>query len=141
MTRALAWLGVALVVVWVIAHLLYLGPVRDAAATTIAWILSLTATSAVIAALAVLAFGLVEAGRRPAWLGFVAAARTAAMVIGSGLVVVGLLHYRDTEPDGDVRWIVAGLAVLVGAAVVHAWITHTRRRRDRPGGPDMGPAD
>lgn len=128
MTRALAWLGVTLVVVWVIAHLLYLGPVRDAAATTIAWIFSLTAISAVVAALAVLAFGLVEAGHRPAWLRFVASARTAAMVIGSGLVVIGLLHYRDTEPDGDVRWIVAGMAVLVGATVVHFWIVHTQRR-------------
>ncbi|MGH7391234.1 MAG: hypothetical protein ACREM3_17510 [Candidatus Rokuibacteriota bacterium] len=128
MTRAVGWICVSLVVVWVIAHLLYLGPVRDATQKTIAWAFSLAAASAVVAALAVLAFGLVEAGRQPAWLRFVAGARTAAAVIGAGLVVVGLLHYRDTEPRGDVRWILVGVAALLGAGLIHWWVTRTHRR-------------
>jgi hypothetical protein len=41
--------------------------------------------------------------------------------------VVGLLHYRNTEPRGEIHWIVLGLVVLVGAAGVHWWLARRAR--------------
>jgi hypothetical protein len=121
-----ARIGIALVVAWVIAHLLYLGPVRDATGTVLAWIAGVAAASAVIAALTVLGWGVLQGRTNPAWLRFVAHARTAATIIGAGLVVIGLLHYRDTEPRPELHWLVLGVAVLAGAGIVHAWMQHHR---------------
>jgi hypothetical protein len=128
MIRLLGLLGIGLVLAWVIAHLLFLGPIRDAAEQALAWLLWLTAASAVTASIAVLAFGLVAGRSRPAWLRFLTWARTGAAVIGCGLVLVGLLHYRDTEPRGEIHWIVLGLAVLAGAGAVHWWVGRMHRR-------------
>jgi hypothetical protein len=128
MIRVLGLLGVGLVIAWVVAHLLLLGPIRDAAEQALARLLWLIAASAVAASLAVLTFGLVAGRSRPAWLRFVARARTGAAVIGCGLVLVGLLHDRDTEPGGEVHWIVLGLAVLAGAGAVHWWVVRLQRR-------------
>lgn len=128
MIRIVGSLVVFLVIAWAIAHLLYLGPVRDAAEVVVAWMVWLTAASAIVAALAALGFGLVTGPSRPAWLRFVSTARTGAALIGCALIVIGLLHYRDTEPQGDVRWIVLGLAVLAGAGIVHWWVVRTQRR-------------
>ncbi len=129
MMRLAGTLLILLMIAWVIAHLLYLGPIREAAEVTVAWAAWLTAASALVAALTALGFGLLAGPSRPAWLRFVGIARTGAAVIGAGLVIVGLLHYRDTEPaGGDVRWIALGLAVLAGAGVVHWWIVRTQRR-------------
>src|SRR5512134_354220 len=101
--------------------MLYLGPVREAAELTVAWIVWLAAASGLVAAITVLGFGLLQGRSSPAWLRFVRVARTAAALIGGAVVIIGLLHYRDTEPRGEVHWIVLGLAVLAGAAVVHWW--------------------
>jgi fermentation-respiration switch protein FrsA (DUF1100 family) len=128
MTRLVGYGATALVMAWVIAHLLYLGPIRDATELTLAWLITLGAASSLIAAVTVLLAALVLGGGSPAWLRFVETARTAATVIGCALVVVGLLHYRDTEPRGEVRWIAVGVAVLLGAGIVHAWIVRTRLR-------------
>lgn len=128
MTRLLGWLAVILVIGWVVAHLLYLGPIRDAAETTLVSALWLIAISGLVAALSVLTFGLAAGRSRPAWLRFVSWTRSAATVVGCALIVVGLLHYRDTEPQGEIRWIVLGLAVLVGAGVVHWWVIRTQRQ-------------
>ncbi|MGH7324975.1 MAG: hypothetical protein ACREJ9_10055 [Candidatus Rokuibacteriota bacterium] len=128
MSRLVGWITVSLVIAWVLAHLLFLGPIRDATETTLAWAVWLVAVSGVVAALTVLGFGLATGRSRPAWLRFVAWARTAAAVVGCGLVVIGLLHYRDTEPRGEIHWIVLGLAVLAGAAVVHWWVVRTQRQ-------------
>lgn len=49
-------------------------------------------------------------------------------MVGCGLIVIGLLHYRDTEPQGEIRWIVLGLAVLAGSGVVHWWVIRTQRQ-------------
>jgi len=69
------------------------------------------------------------AGRsRPAWLRFVQSARSVAAIIGCGLIVVGLLHYRDTEPSGEIHWIILGLGILLGSGVVHLWVVRTHRR-------------
>jgi hypothetical protein len=126
--RLLGSIVVVLLIGWVIAHMLYLGPVREAAELTVAWIVWLAAASGLVAAVTVLAFGLLQGRSSPAWLRFVKVTRTAAALIGGAVVIVGLLHYRDTEPRGEVHWIVLGLAVLAGAAVVHWWVLRTQRR-------------
>lgn len=128
MGRLLALVAFAFVAVWVIAHILFLGPIQDAAEVTLTWVAGLLAASAVVAAITLLGLGLFLGRSRPAWLRFVGQARTAAAVVGCALIVVGLLHYRDTEPRGEVHWIVLGLAVLVGAAVVHWWVVRVQRR-------------
>lgn len=128
MSRLVAGVAVLLLVGWVVAHVLYLGPIQDVAETTLAWVLWLAASSGVVAALTVLAFGLATGSGRPAWLRFVGWSRTAAAVVGCALVLVGLLHYRDTEPQGQIRWIVLGLVVLAGAGIVHWWVVRTQRR-------------
>lgn len=128
MGRVLSLVVLGIVAVWVIAHILFLGPVQDAAEVTVTWVAGILAASAVVAAITVLALGLFLGRSRPAWLRFVEQARTGAAIVGCALVVVGLLHYRDTEPRGEIHWIVLGLAVLVGAAVVHWWVVRVQRR-------------
>jgi hypothetical protein len=129
MTRAAGGVALVLVGVWVIAHLLYIGPVQDAAEATFVFILGFAAACLVIAALVLLGVGLVLGESRPVWLRFVRVARSAAAVVGGALVLVGLLHYRDTEPRGEIHWLVLGLAVLAGALVVHWWVVRTTRRQ------------
>jgi hypothetical protein len=126
--RVVGGIAALLVVVWVVAHLLYLGPIRDATEMTLAWGVWLVCAGGLVAALAVLAFGLVAVGTSPAWLRFVAGARSVAAVVGGALIVVGLIHYRDTEPRGEILWIVLGLGVLVGSGVVHLWVLRAQRR-------------
>ncbi len=128
MSRLVGWVVVALVIAWVLAHLLYLGPIRDAMERTLALAMWFVAASSVVAALTVLGFGLAAGRSRPAWLRFVVWARTAAAMVGCALVVIGLLHYRDTEPRGEIHWIVLGLAILAGAGVVHWWVVRTQRQ-------------
>jgi membrane protein DedA with SNARE-associated domain len=91
----------------------------------VVWFLS---ASALVAALTTLGFGLAAGRTRPAWLRFVAWARTGAAMVGGALIIVGLIHYRDTEPRSETHWIVLGLAVLVGAGLVHWWVIRTERR-------------
>jgi len=129
MSRTLGSLAALLVVAWAIAHLLYLGPIRDASEVVLAWALWLGAASAVVAALTMLAFGLIAGASNPATLRFVQWARTAAAFIGCALIVIGLLHYRETEPEGEIAWIVLGLAVLAGAGLVHWWVVRAQRRK------------
>lgn len=126
--RAVAVVAVGLVLLWVIAHVFYLGPVKDASELALVWAVWLAVAACVVASLTVLAFGLVAGRSRPAWLRFVQSARTVAAVLGSGLVVVGLLHYRDTEPRGEIHWVVLGVGILVGSGVVHWWVVRTQRR-------------
>ena len=128
MGRVLGSVAFALVAVWVITHILFLGPIQDAAEVTLTWIAGIAAASAVVAAITVLGLGLFLGRSSPAWLRFVEQARTGAALVGCALIVVGLLHYRDTEPRGEVHWIVLGLVVLVGAAVVHWWVVRVQRR-------------
>jgi hypothetical protein len=129
MTRGLGVIALAIVAVWVVAHLLYIGPLQDAAEITVVWVLGLGAASLVGAAIVLLAVAMTQGSARPAWLRFVRGARNAAAVIGGGLIVVGLLHYRETEPQGEIYWVVLGLAVLLGAGVVHLWVVRAIRRQ------------
>lgn len=129
MTRALGGAAFALVAVWVVAHLLYIGPVQDAAEATLVWMLSFVVACLVIAALVLLAVGMILGESRPVWLRFVRAARSAAAVVGTALVLVGLVHYRDTEPRGEIHWLTLGFGVLAGALIVHRWVVRVTRRQ------------
>jgi hypothetical protein len=129
MSRAAGSVALALVMVWVIAHLLYIGPVQAAAEITLLWVLGFIVACVVIAALALLGVGMVLGESRPVWLRFVRAARSIGAVVGSALVLVGLLHYRDTEPRGEIHWLALGLGVLAGSLVVHWWVVRTARRQ------------
>jgi hypothetical protein len=129
MTRALGVIALAIVAVWVVAHLLYIGPVQDVAETTLVWAVGLGAASLVGAAIVLLGVAMTQGSTRPAWLRFVRASRTVAAVIGCALIVVGLLHYRETEPQGEIGWLVLGLVVLAGAGVVHWWLVREIRRQ------------
>jgi len=129
MIRGLGVIAFALLAVWVVAHLLYIGPVQDAAEVTLVWVIGLAAASLVGAAMVLLAVAMVIGDSRPAWVRFVRGARNVAAVVGGALILVGLLHYRDTEPHGEVQWVVLGLCVLAGAGVVHWWVVRTVRRQ------------
>lgn len=129
MTRAAGGVALVLVAVWVVAHLLYIGPVQDAAEATLVWVLGFAVACLVIAAMVLLFVGMMLGESRPVWLRFVRLARSVAAVVGSALVLVGLLHYRDTEPRGEVHWLLLGLAVLAGALVVHWWVVRAARRQ------------
>lgn len=128
MTRAAGGLALAVIAVWVVAHMLHIGPVQDAAEVTLVWALGFGAACLVIAAMVLLGVGVTLGGSRPAWLRFVRLARTIAAVVGAALVLIGLLHYRDTEPHGEIHWLVLGLAVLAGALIVHWWVVRATRR-------------
>ena len=128
MSHVLGGAALLLVVVWIIAHVLYLGAIRDAAGVALTWLAWAAAASGLAAALTMLAVGLLLGRTNPAWLRFVRLSRTIAAVLGSALIVVGLLHYRDTEPRGEIQWLVLGLAVLTAAGVVHWWLMRTNRR-------------
>jgi len=129
MIRGLGVIALAIVAVWVVAHLLYVGPVQEATEATLVWAFGLGAASLVAAAMVLLAVAMVQGGTRPAWLRFMRAARNVAGVVGCALILVGLLHYRDTEPQGEIYWVVLGLLVLIGAGVVHWWVLREIRRQ------------
>ena len=129
MSRLLGSVAFLLVAVWIIAHVLYLGPIRDAAELTVTWLAWAAAASGLIAALTLLAVALILGRASPAWLRFVRLSRTIGAVLGSALIVVGLIHYRDTQPSGDIQWLLLGLAVLIATAIVQAWLLLTTRTR------------
>lgn len=128
MTRAAGGVALAVIAVWVVAHMLYIGPVREAAEVTVVWALGFGAACLVIAAMVLLGVGVMLGESRPVWLRFVRLARSIAAVIGGALVLIGLLHYRDTEPRGEIHWLVLGIAVLAGALIVHWWVVRATRR-------------
>ncbi len=128
MTRAVSVFGVGLIALWVVAHLLALGPVQTATGAVLAWLVGLTAVSAVVASVTVLGCGLIRGTTSPTWLRFVAQARTVSATTGAALLVVGLLHYRDTEPHGDMAWVIAGAALLGAAVIVHVWLAAAGRQ-------------
>ena len=116
-------------VVWLLAHLFYVGPVQDATEVGVLWVLGFATASLVGAAIILLVVAMALGQTRPAWLRFVRGARNVAAVVGCALILVGLLHYRDTEPRGEIHWLVIGLVVLAGAGVVHLWLVRTIRRQ------------
>src|SRR3989442_10059313 len=109
--RVVGWIAALLVVIWMVAHLLYLGPIRDATEAALAVGVWLVCASGLVAALAVLAFGLVAVGSSAAWLRFVAGAPGAAAVGGGAPIVLGLLPHPDPHPPRGV------LRLFLGAGV------------------------
>ena len=128
MNRAAGTIALVVVAVWIVAHLLYVGPVQEAAEATLLGVVGFGAACLVIAAMVLLGVGVVLGESRPVWLRFVRVARSTATAVGSVLVLVGLLHYRDTEPHGELHWLVLGVVVLAGALLVHWWVVRTTRR-------------
>ena len=104
-----------------------MGPVETAAETTAMFALGLLTGGVGIAAIVILAVALAAGSTQPALLKFARGARNAAAVLGCALIVVGLVHYRSTEPRGEIHWVVLGMAVLVGSAVVHWWLLRVER--------------
>ena len=129
MMQGLGVIALAIVAVWVVAHILYIGPVQEAAEATLVWVFGLGTASLVGAAMVLLGVAMAQGHSRPAWLRFVRVARNVATVVGCALILVGLVHYRDTEPHGEIYWVVLGLLVLVGAGVVHWWVMREIRRQ------------
>ena len=129
MSRAAGTLALVFMAVWVIAHVLAIGPVQEAAEVTLIWVVGFVAICLLVAALVLLGVAMTLGESRPMWLRFMRLARSVATILGCGLVVIGLLHYRDTVPAGEVQWLVLGLGVLAGAGLVHWWLSRAERRR------------
>jgi hypothetical protein len=127
MARALGIVALGLVGFWVVAHLLWMGPVETAAQTTVMLALGLLTGGVGVAAIVILAVALTVGGTQPALLKFARGARNAAGVLGCALIIVGLVHYRSTEPRGEIHWVVLGMVVLAGSGVVHWWLTRVQR--------------
>ena len=92
------------------------------------WVFGFIAAAVTIAALILLCVGLVLGRSQPAWLNYVRFARTGAVVLGCLIVVLGLLHYRNTEPRAEIHWVVFGVFVLVVAGAVHWWLARQAKR-------------
>ena len=129
MSRTLGGVALAIIGVWVVAHLLYIGPIQEAAEATLVWVVGLAAASLLGAAMVLLGVAMAQGGNRPAWLRFVRVARNVAAVVGCALILIGLLHYRETEPQGEIYWLVLGVLVLAGSGVVHWWVLRETRRQ------------
>jgi hypothetical protein len=129
MNRTAAAIGISLLSLWLVAHLLYLGPVENATEVALTWFAGVAAASAIIAALTVLVWGLARGHHSRAWLRFVAQARTIGAVLGTMLALLGLLHWRDTAPKGETHWLVLGLVVLAGSGLVQTWLAFSGRRK------------
>jgi hypothetical protein len=130
MSRAAGTLALVFMAVWVIAHVLAIRPLQEAAEITLIWVVGFVAICLLAAALVLLGVALVIGESRPVWLRFMRLARSVATILGCGLIVIGLLHYRDTAPPGEVQWLVLGLGVLAGAGFVHWWLGRAERHRN-----------
>jgi hypothetical protein len=128
MTRALGTLALGLIGVWLVANVLLVGPAESGSERTAMWVFGFIAAAVTIAALILLCVGLVLGRTQPAWLNYVKFARTGAVVMGCLIVVLGLLHYRMTEPRAEIHWVVFGLLVLIVAAAVHWWLMRQTKR-------------
>jgi hypothetical protein len=127
MARALGIVALGFVGFWLIAHLLWMGPIETAAQTAVMWALGLLTGGVGVAAIVILAVALSVGGTQPALLKFAHGARNAAAVLGVALIVVGLVHYRSTAPNPEIHWVVLGMMVLLGAGVVHWWLQRVER--------------
>jgi hypothetical protein len=65
MTRAIGTVALGVIGVWLIAHVLWIGPVESAAETTVMWILGIAAASVTLGGTALLLVGPSSAARSP----------------------------------------------------------------------------
>lgn len=128
MSQRVLTILLGVVAVWIVAHLLAISPLQEAAENTLIWGVIIVTGSLLVAAVAVLVVALARGSTNLAWLRVVHVARALAAIIGSGLIVLGLLRYRDTAPHGEVHVLVVGLVVLLAAGLVHGWLVFTERR-------------
>ena len=128
MTRTLGTLALGLVGVWLVANVLLVGAVDSGSERTAMYVFGFVAAAVTIAGLILLCVGLVLGRTQPAWLNYVKFARTGAVILGCLIVVLGLLHYRNTEPRGEIHWVLFGVFVLVVAGAVHWWLSRHARR-------------
>jgi len=128
MARPLGIIALLLVGLWLVAQLLWIGPVESDTETTAMLTLGLLSGGVGVVAIVLLAVVLAVGATQPAVVKFARGARTAAAVLGCALIVVGLVHYRSTEPrGGEIHWVVLGMAVLAGSGVVHWWLARVQR--------------
>ena len=127
MDRALGGLALGILGFWLVIHLMLMGRTDDTAETTAMFALGLVTGAVGVAAIAILPVGLALGGPSPALLKVADGARTAAAVLGCTLIIVGLVHYRSTEPHGEIHWVVLGMVVLLGSGVVHWWLGRVKR--------------
>src|SRR3989442_5701664 len=108
MARARGIVALGLGGFWLVAHVLGMGPLETAAQTTAMW-----------------ALGLLPGG-----------VGVAAAVLGRALIVVGLVHYRNAEPSGEIHRVVLGMVVLAGSGVFerggHVGAPHVQKAPCRP---------
>ena len=128
MTRTLGTLALGLVGVWLVANVLLVGPAESGSERVAMWVFGFIAAAVTIAGLILLCVGLVLGRTQPAWLNYVKFARTGAVILGCLSVVLGLLHYRNTEPRGEIHWVLFGLFVLLVAGAVQWWLGRQARR-------------
>lgn len=100
MARPLGIIALLLVGLWLVAQLLWIGPVESDTETTAMLTLGLLSGGVGVVAIVLLAVVLAVGATQPAVVKFARGARTAAAVLGCALIVVGLVHYRSTEPRG-----------------------------------------
>src|SRR3989440_12651643 len=86
MARALGILALGIVGFWLVAHLLWMGPLETAAETTAMFALGLLTGGVGVASIVILAIALVMGGPQPALLKFAHGARNASVVLGSALI-------------------------------------------------------
>jgi len=128
MARPLGIIALLLVGLWLVAQLLWIGPVESDTETTAMLTLGLLSGGVGVVAIVLLAVVLAVGATQPAVVKFARGARTAAAVLGCALIIVGLVHYRSTEPrGGEIHWVVLGMAVLAGSGVVHWWLARVQR--------------
>lgn len=127
MNHGVGVLALGVLGLWLAAQLLWMGPAEHAEETTTMFALGLVTGGVGLVSIVMLAIALVVGGPQPTLLKFAQGARTAAAVLGCTLIVVGLVHYRSTEPHGEIHWAVLGMMVLLAAGVVHWWLRRVWR--------------
>src|SRR5438034_10843366 len=115
MARALGIVALGLVGFWLVAHLLWMGPLETAAQTTAMWALGLLTGGVGVAAVVLLAVALSVGGTQPALLKFARGARNASAVLACALIVVVPVLSRAKSHRPNTHWGVLGRVTLAAS--------------------------